>query len=128
MLYWHGLGKRKDGRIFKTIPEMQKETGLSRNNQDTAIAILVEMGVLEVVLKGVPAKRHFKLDLERLAEIIPSLSESIKLPCLIPPRHVTGKQQAITKINPKNTTKSTAITHANFQKQRNALIYKFSPP
>jgi hypothetical protein len=80
LLYWHGKGARK-GWIYKTIHEFQFETGLSRTQQDTAIGKLVEQGVLIVDLKGWPAKRHFKLMIKELHELI-SLHRPDKLAML----------------------------------------------
>jgi len=65
MLYWHNKGS-KDGWVYKTIIDFQEETGLSRYEQETAIKHWVELGVLKMELKGVPATRHFKVDLDVL--------------------------------------------------------------
>lgn len=107
LLYWHGKGKLKDGWIFKTIVEMKKETGLSRNQQDSGIAILMRHGVIETKLAGVPAKRHFRLRLDALHEALPSLKKTNKLTYPNPPRYYVENQQTITKITRQNTSKNT---------------------
>jgi hypothetical protein len=66
LLYWTGKGKRPDGFIWKTQAEWTDETGLSAGEQRTARKHLVEQGILQEKLKGIPAKLHYKLDLDKL--------------------------------------------------------------
>ncbi len=68
LLYWHGRGIRKDGYIYKTEKDLTKETGLSAAQQKLAIDKGRSYGYLEVVRKGIPAKRHYKLHYSRLLE------------------------------------------------------------
>lgn len=118
-IYWHGTGKRKDGLIYKTINELYQETGLTRASQDTAIKYLVDKGYLEVTLKSIPAKRHFKINLEKLILDLPSLKESSKLNYPNPPSSYVRNLQTITKIT-SNTTPE--ITRKNFYNERKKLI------
>lgn len=60
LLYWYDKGWDKEW-IYKTIREIEEELGLSRSEQETAIKILVKRKMLEVKLKGIPRRRHFKL-------------------------------------------------------------------
>lgn len=69
LLYWWQKGRDKDW-IYKTIKEIEEETALSRNEQDGAIKRLKQLEVIEVDLKGVPAKRHFKLNLLRISNLV----------------------------------------------------------
>ena len=119
LIYWHGTGKRKDGLIYKTIDELYQETGLTRASQDTAIKYLVEHGYLEVTRKSVPAKRHFKINLEKLILDLPSLKESSKLDYPNPPASYVRSKQSITKITTNTTS---GITRDNFSKEKQKLI------
>jgi len=74
ILYWWGRGAKKE-YIYKTIEQMKSETNLTRAEQDTAIRIWKELGVIEVVLKGIPPKRHFKIDVERVYELLDRVAE-----------------------------------------------------
>ena len=69
LLYWWQKGRDKDW-IYKTIKEIKEETALSRNEQDGAIKRLKQLKVIEVKLKGVPAKRHFKLNLLKISNLV----------------------------------------------------------
>ena len=107
LLFWHGKGHDKDGWIFKTISEMWQETGLTRTQQATAIRKCIDMQILEVKLKGIPAKRHFRLDLDKLLDLLPSLKKTCKLSYPNPPRNTNQSQQTITKSTQETTTKNT---------------------
>jgi len=65
LLYWWDKGK-EEGWIFKTIEEINRETYLNRSEQDRAIKAWKSLGILEVKLIGLPAKRHFKINIETL--------------------------------------------------------------
>lgn len=61
LLFWEGHGRKK-GWIYKTIEEMEFETGITRHKQDTAIRKLKSLELVEVKIMGIPGKRHFKLN------------------------------------------------------------------
>lgn len=69
LLYWWNKGKN-EGWIYKTIDEVKKETTLSREEQDTAIRKWKELGVLEIKVIGVPPKRHFRIDIDKLTDLV----------------------------------------------------------
>lgn len=60
--YYIKSGELVGGMFYSTIDNVQKRTGLSRRQQSKAISDLKDSGVIEVVVKGVPAKRYFKLN------------------------------------------------------------------
>lgn len=67
-VYWHN---RMDGEwMYKTREDIKKETGLSRDEQETARKRLVALGVLEEDLRGVPATVHYKINTERLEALL----------------------------------------------------------
>ncbi|MGI5826577.1 MAG: hypothetical protein ACOX50_04175 [Patescibacteria group bacterium] len=69
LLYWWQKGRDKDW-IYKTIKEIEEETALSRNEQDSAIKRLKQLGLIEVKLKKVPARRHFHLSLLKISNLV----------------------------------------------------------
>lgn len=107
LLYWHGKGKNKDGWVFKTIDEMRAETGLSRNQQDTAIQKCINAGILDYKLGGIPAKRHFRLNIQELENQLPSLKESANVAFLNPPTQFAENRQTLTKNTQNTTSKNT---------------------
>lgn len=70
LFYWHDKGADPDGWIYKTREEIYAETGLSRRNQQTARKRLVGLGVLEEERRGMPATMHFRLNLDRLFDLV----------------------------------------------------------
>ncbi|MGY4893750.1 MAG: hypothetical protein ACO1N2_03610 [Candidatus Saccharimonadota bacterium] len=68
LLFWKGMEMRKDGYIYKTERDFINELGLSSAQQKLAIKKGKDFGFLKVVRKGVPAKRHYLLNYDRLVE------------------------------------------------------------
>ncbi|OAT26701.1 replication protein O [Buttiauxella ferragutiae ATCC 51602] len=75
-VYWHN--RMDGGWMYKTRTDIKKETGLSRDEQETARKRLIAIGVLEEDLRGVPATLHYKINSERLEELLlsPGCNES----------------------------------------------------
>jgi len=70
LLYWTGKGADADGWIFKKQTDWTKETALSRAEQETARRRLRERGLLEEKLAGIPSVVHYRIDLDKLAELL----------------------------------------------------------
>lgn len=51
-----------DGYFFNTIEDLEEATTLTRNQQPKAINRLCELGLIDCKLKGMPGKRHFKIN------------------------------------------------------------------
>jgi len=84
LLFWWEKGRNPDW-IYKTIEETEEETTLSRSEQDSAIEICKKHELLEVKLRGIPAKRHFKLNISRIIELLEaSLQENDNQDCSKP--------------------------------------------
>ena len=67
--YWQGKGKDTDGWFYKSEKDWEEETGLSRYYQRKAREKLVELGLLETKLRGVPATLYYRLDLDTLVRL-----------------------------------------------------------
>jgi hypothetical protein len=65
LLYWWGKGFNPDW-IYKTHEEIRVETGLSSKEQDAAIKKCKYAGFIQTKRKGIPAKRHFSIDVEAI--------------------------------------------------------------
>lgn len=67
LLFWEGKQRDKEERwIYKTQDEIQKETGLSRREQESARKQLRERGYLDEQYKGVPRQLFFRINLEAI--------------------------------------------------------------
>lgn len=69
LLYWWGKGQNPEW-IYKTIDEIEEETALSRYEQDGAIQKIKNLKLVEVKRKGIPAKRHFRLNLGNISKLV----------------------------------------------------------
>lgn len=82
--YWDNTDKLSDGYFYSTIENIEEQTGLSRYQQQNAISKLKELGVIETKIKGVPAKRYIKINLEKLEFVLNgqiNMSKRDKLNC-----------------------------------------------
>ncbi len=68
MVYWHN--RMNGGWMYKTQAAIHSETALTRDEQETARKRLVALGVLEEDLRGVPATLHYRINTERLEELL----------------------------------------------------------
>lgn len=71
-LYWSKRTTDPNGWFYKTREEWEDETGLGRSSQELARQKLVESGVMEERLWGVPAKLHFRVNFKTLSSLLES--------------------------------------------------------
>lgn len=62
----------KNGWFYQTIPQIEKMTGLTKHKQTNCINELLILGILLLENKGMPMKRYFKLDYEKIAKLLSS--------------------------------------------------------
>lgn len=74
--YFDKSGMLDDGMFFSTIDNIYEKTGLSKYQQTEALKVLDKIGIVKSVVKGIPAKRYFKIDVEELAKQIVNISPS----------------------------------------------------
>ena len=68
--YWKERDGLQDGGWFySTIENMYYNTGLSKHQQLTACKELQEYGIIHVKYHGMPKKRYFKFNMEKLGEL-----------------------------------------------------------
>ena len=103
LLFWWDKGNDKNW-IYKTIEQMEDETALSRAEQDTAIKICKKFNLLKVVRKGIPAKRHFWLDIPKIVDLLEAtLSENDNQVC----RHDANLSAEAAQSNSETTAENT---------------------
>lgn len=72
LLYW-AKGKTaqsRDGWFYKSVAEMEEETGLSKEEQQTARDKLDDIGIIESKLKGIPRHWHYRVNVARLEQVV----------------------------------------------------------
>jgi hypothetical protein len=65
-IYWQLRTTSEDGWWWKTREEWGEETGLTRSEQETARKILKQRPWWAEELRGVPARKHYRVDLDLL--------------------------------------------------------------
>lgn len=76
MVYWHN--RMDGGWMYKTQADIASETALTRDEQETARKRLIQLGVLEEDLRGVPATMHYRINPERLEALLLETTQSVK--------------------------------------------------
>src|SRR5467141_3543620 len=69
-IYWTPRASIEDGWFWKTQDEWEEETALGRREQETARKILRGLGIWHEELRRVPAKMHFRVDLDRVEKLL----------------------------------------------------------
>jgi hypothetical protein len=105
-LYWTGKGARGDDFIWKTQAEIERETGLSRYEQEGARKKLVSLGLLEEKRAGIPATLHYRVNLEAIIEKLQDFYHEQE--CGKPPDRSAEKPLSIPENTPENTSKDSA--------------------
>lgn len=70
----------EDSYFYSTVEHLENETCLSGHEQRKAINTLAELNVLVVVSKGIPAKRHFKINFESISKLFDKLEKTRRNP------------------------------------------------
>lgn len=69
--YWKNQGKLEEGEyFFSTTSNIEENTTLTRKLQDTAIKKLKEIDLIDTKLMGLPAKRYFRINQEKLENLL----------------------------------------------------------
>ena len=108
--YYNKEGKlEEDGLFFSTIENISDKTGLSRYQQAEALKTLDQMGIVKTIVKGIPAKRYFKLDVEKLAkQIVNNSPSSLQKTDKLDVKKLATNNNNNIKINNNNNNKGQA--------------------
>ena len=79
MFYWTGKQKDTDGWIYQTQEEIEEDTGLSPDSQQTARKKLLAVGVLEEKRSRIEHKIYYRINAKKLNEIFEGQSENLRL-------------------------------------------------
>jgi len=78
ILWWKK--RSEDGWVFRTREDIERDTGLSRWEQETARRNLRQLGVLREEYRGIPRRLFFYVDMGKLDEVWKSFIESSNSP------------------------------------------------
>lgn len=78
---WYSFLKKNNAldndTFYVTRETIEKDTGLTADNQRTAQKRLVEAGIITVIRKGVPAKNHYRLNLKKMVDFFEKEDEKV---------------------------------------------------
>ena len=69
-VYFESNGMLTDGMFFETVELIEDRTNLTKYQQAKAVKVLEETGILKTKLKGIPAKRYFFVDGEKIVDLV----------------------------------------------------------
>lgn len=92
LVHWDGKGWKKDNWIYKTMEEMLAGTGLTRDQQDSAIRVLTKHGFIKVERRGNHGVRNFRVEMEKVSVHLAPLWKSSKR--YSPPRPKSSKRDS----------------------------------
>lgn len=64
--YYYKNNMLENDMFFSTIENIEENTGLSKHQQKKALDELKSMGIIDIIVKGLPAKRYIKIDINIL--------------------------------------------------------------
>ena len=70
--YWNERDGLNDGFFYSTVENIEEKTTLSKYQQGKAIKKLKELNLIECKVKGLPAKRYFKINLQQVVKFFNS--------------------------------------------------------
>lgn len=68
--YWYLRSKDQDGWIYRTMEQIQEETGLTKSEQRTARKVLTEAGLLTEERRRMPARFFYRIDWSQLVYLL----------------------------------------------------------
>jgi len=101
MYWWSSVNGRE---FYKTDDELREETGLSKEEIKSAKKTLVSKGFITYKLKGIPAKTHYIINIEKIINELTSLWKSHQLDSGNPTNSVVEIPPTITENTQENTT------------------------
>lgn len=84
LVYWHrqmttAKGEEWDGWFYKTAEQWEFETCTTRRERQNAEKILTDLNVLEIKKKGIPAKKHYRVNESVLNDLVSQFVRCDKL-------------------------------------------------
>ena len=91
-------GRTEDSYFFETIEHMEKITKLNRYDQDLLIQILKKNNYIETSLRGLPARRHFRILYDTIGSSIKQVCKD-SANCEIPTTYEESTNGTVCKVS-----------------------------
>lgn len=67
--YWNNKNEIEDGYFYSTIENIEEKTTLTAYKQRKCLENLKNKGIIDIQIRGIPAKRYIKINEEKVIEI-----------------------------------------------------------
>jgi len=126
LLYWWRKGKYPE-KIWKTDEDFYKECGLTSEQCKRIRKKLQSLGLITVKKEGLPAKNFYYIHLEKIEELIASLTSEWESPSQ-ESGNPTDKREGNPLTNTKNTTENTYKDYNNKEEQYSKIFCQEQVP
>lgn len=117
-LYWDSQNKTdNEGWFFRTQKDIEEQTTLSPKVQTKCIKILIENGLVQTKLKGLPAVTHYLIGELEVTNVINLFSQKGESSLAKRDKLVSTKGSIIKNINNKNINNENIIIEDSFSKK-----------
>lgn len=117
-LYWNSQDKTdSQGWFFRTQKDIEEQTTLSPKVQTKCIKILIEHGLVQTKLKGLPAVTHYLIGELEVTNLLNLFSQKGESSLAKREKLVSTKWSTIKNINNKNINNENIIIEDSFSKK-----------
>jgi hypothetical protein len=117
-LYWDSQNKTdNEGWFFRTQKDIEEQTTLSPKVQTKCIKILIENGLVQTKLKGLPAVTHYLIGELEVTNVLNLFSQKGESSLAKREKLVSTKGSTIKNINNKNINNENIIIEDSFLKK-----------
>lgn len=117
-LYWDSQNKTdNEGWFFRTQKDIEDQTTLSPKVQTKCIKILIENGLVQTKLKGLPAVTHYLIGELEVTNLLNLFSQKGESSLAEREKLVSTKGSTIKNINNKNINNENIIIEDSFSKK-----------
>ena len=121
--YWNNKNEIEDGYFYSTIENIEEKTTLTAYKQRKCLENLKNKGIIDIQIRGIPAKRYIKINEEKVIEIFNNkLLKNLTTGCK------KTSQLEVKKLNGNNNIINNNIINNNIitavEKKQNAEIIK----
>ena len=108
--YWNNKNEIEDGYFYSTIENIEEKTTLTAYKQRKCLENLKNKGIIDIQIRGIPAKRYIKINEEKVIEIfnnklLKNLTTGCKKISQLEVKKLNGKNNIIKKNKNKNIKK-----------------------
>lgn len=132
--YWNNKNEIEDGYFYSTIENIEEKTTLTAYKQRKCLENLKSKGIIDIQIRGIPAKRYIKINEEKVIEIfnnklLKNLTTGCKKTSQLEVKKLNGNNNInknIKKEKKKKETEFDSVINENFtDEELKQTIYEF---